>query len=78
MSVYFYLGCDTCKTRLPFWGSWAGHDGPLRPLSDDPKTITDFIFRHCVDGEPHSMVVCSEHDRRNDEYECPWQDEQDD
>lgn len=82
MSTYWYLCCKQCKTSIPFWGRYVGGSMVLRPASDDPEKIQDFLDEHstCYDGSiiEHQIVVLDEHKADHYGYTCPWEEEDED
>jgi hypothetical protein len=71
VSVYYYLACDQCRERLPFWGRGIGGVGLLRPASDDADAAQEFIDDH----EEHSLRFVREQRPGLDEYSCPFEDQ---
>jgi hypothetical protein len=66
---------------MPFWGCGAGGSGVLRPACDDPETFQQFLFDHCspnVSMDGHHVVVLDEDVHFNHDYNCEWQEADDD
>jgi len=72
MSTDYFLGCDSCKKKVPIWSISAGIARVIFTAFKYPQTVTSFLLRHQYH---QSGIACwDEHDGKFYEYEIEYMD----